>query len=654
MTSIGLCMIVKNEAHVIERCLRSVRPLIDYVLIQDTGSTDGTQATIRAYLAREGLPGEVYDEPWQNFATNRSLGLARLRQNPAVDYALVMDADDVLVRDAGFDPRAFKASLDRDCYNIEMRRGDSHYTRPQIFRNSWPFRYKGVLHEYVELGDRSTGDAVGLHILSTTDGARGRNPRKYLDDASVLERALATETDPFLRSRYTYYLGQSYRDAGALEQALPQFLARSVLGYWIDEIYVSLLGAARIMHALGRPLDDVLAMFERATQACPWRAEALHGAAQLCSQNSRHAQAYEIARRGLALAPPQGGLFVEVWIYEYGMRDEFAVAAFWAGAHRESLDACLKVLESGKLPAAELSRVAANARFAFDKLPLPDTLGTLGTESLIDQFTLQPERQLHTRIDAPPRVLVAILAKQMAASLPLHLQCLEALDYPKQAITLYVRTNNNTDDTEQLLRAWVSQVGHRYAGVLFDATDVTEKVREFGAHEWNAERFAVMGRLRNACLQTTLEQGCDFLFVADVDNFIRPSTLRNLVSAGLPIVAPLLRSIEPHEDYANCFAETDVNGYFAYSNQYDWIVQRRVRGLIEMPVVHCTYLVRADVIPELSYLDDSGRHEFVVFCDSARRAGIPQYIDNREVYGYLGRTGADAEVVRARELLQMR
>ncbi len=45
--TIGLCMIVKDEAAVIERCLDSVRPLIDYVLIEDTGSTDRTQKIIR-------------------------------------------------------------------------------------------------------------------------------------------------------------------------------------------------------------------------------------------------------------------------------------------------------------------------------------------------------------------------------------------------------------------------------------------------------------------------------------------------------------------------------------------------------------------------------------------------------------------------------
>jgi glycosyltransferase involved in cell wall biosynthesis len=652
MKAIGLCMIVKNEAHVIERCLRSVRPLIDYVLIQDTGSSDGTQDIIRDYLAREGLHGEVFDEPWQNFAANRTIGLQRLRRNAAIDYALVMDADDILVLPDGFDPLAFKAGLDKDVYNIELRRGGTHYTRPQLLSNSHPLLYKGVLHEYVELGDCSTAEAAGLHILSTTEGARGLNPRKYLDDAHVLERALETEADPFLRSRYTYYLAQSYRDAGALEQALTHFLARAELGYWVDEVYVSLLGAARVMQTLGRPLDDVLAVYDRASATCAWRAEALHGAAQLCNQNNRPAQAYAIAKRGLDLKNPQGGLFVEAWIYDYGMRDEFAVAAYWAGAYAESLDACITLLGGGALPAPDVPRVAANARFAFDKLPATKNLGALGTESFLDQFPLGPERQLRTRIDNPPSVLVAILAKQMAAALPLYLQCLESLDYPKKAITLYVRTNNNTDDTERLLRAWLAQVGHLYAGVEFDAADVTEPVHEFGVREWNTQRFAVMGRLRNACLQKTLAHRCDFLFFADVDNFVRPGTLRNLVSVNLPIVAPLLRSIEHCEEYANYFSETDESGYFAHSDQYDWVLQRRVRGLIEMPVVHCTYLVRADVIPELVYLDGSGRHEFVVFSDSARRAGIPQYIDNRQIYGYLGRDALPAQVVQARELLR--
>jgi glycosyltransferase involved in cell wall biosynthesis len=125
--TIGLFMIVKNESKVILRCLESVRPIVDYILIEDTGSTDGTQAIIREWLERVGLPGEVYDEPWRDFAYNRSHALAKLRENKDIDYALMIDADDQFIVDAGFDVIAFKESLLKELYNVEMRSGAVSY-----------------------------------------------------------------------------------------------------------------------------------------------------------------------------------------------------------------------------------------------------------------------------------------------------------------------------------------------------------------------------------------------------------------------------------------------------------------------------------------------------------------------------------------------
>ena len=118
MKTIGLCMIVKNEAHVILRCLASARPLVDYVLVEDTGSTDGTQEIIRAYLRDTGIPGIVIEEPWRDFAYNRSFALQALRRNDAIDYALIIDADDVIAYEGGFDAAAFKAGLTADLYHV--------------------------------------------------------------------------------------------------------------------------------------------------------------------------------------------------------------------------------------------------------------------------------------------------------------------------------------------------------------------------------------------------------------------------------------------------------------------------------------------------------------------------------------------------------
>ena len=122
--SICLCMIVKNEAPVIRRCLDSVRPLIDHWVIVDTGSTDGTQEIIRTHMA--GLPGTLHERPWVDFAHNRSESLALAR--PHADYSLVIDADDFL------EPvdRSSEAELTQDCYTLDIIDPPLRYIRKQV------------------------------------------------------------------------------------------------------------------------------------------------------------------------------------------------------------------------------------------------------------------------------------------------------------------------------------------------------------------------------------------------------------------------------------------------------------------------------------------------------------------------------------------
>ena len=635
--TIGLCMIVKNEAHVITRCLESVKPLVDYVLIEDTGSTDGTQEIIREWLARENIAGEVIEEPWRNFAFNRSHVMERLREVSDVDYAFIIDADDKLVLEPDFDPSAYKRDMRHDLYDVEIRHGDSRFHRPQICSNHMPFCFKAVLHEYLEAppGPVERATAEGFHVETGRGGARNKNPRKYEDDAAALEQALLTETDPFLISRYTFYLAQSYRDCGEKEKSLQNYLKRADMGFWAEEVFESLYAAAKLKEELDHPEEEVLAAYARATDAVPTRAEALHGAAKFCRLKGRNEEGYQLARRGAEIPMPASGLFLSSWIYQWGLLDELAINAYWAGHGRASLDACLRLLQEGHLPEDQRPRILQNARFALDKLPAEPNLGSAGQEGLTQQHAIVAERPLRSRVKGAPRVLLAILAKQKEEMLPLYLECIEALDYPKSSIVLYVRTNNNTDGTERILREWIGRVGHLYADVEFDASDVSEQVQEFAAHEWNATRFRVLGHIRNISLRRTLEAGCDYYFVADVDNFIRPGVLRDLVALDLPVVAPLLRSLRPGAFYSNYHAEVDANGYYAGCDQYMWILNRWVRGVVEVPVVHTTYLVRADVIPELSYLDDTDRYEYVIFSDTARKANVIQHLDNRQVYGYI-------------------
>lgn len=369
MKTIGLCMIVKNEAAIIERCLDSVRPLIDFVLVEDTGSTDGTQEVIRSWLDRHHLAGRVFDEPWRDFAHNRSRALEELRKLGTVDYALIMDADDFLVYDDEFDAAKFKSGLSHDQYSVELREANIRYERPQLCRSALSYRYRGVLHEYLEgPPGASSGRASGFHIASRREGARSRDPDKYRKDAEVLERALVAETDPYLRARYTFYLGQSYRDCGDKEKAIAAFLARAEQGFWRQEVYLGLYYAAQLQDALQHPFDEVFATYKRAAEVVPERAEAWHGACRLCRIAGRNREGYEVGKPGLSLKPPGDGLFVETWIYDFGLLDEFSVNAFWAGHYREALDAGLRLLGENKFPAHERGRIFGNARFAIDKL----------------------------------------------------------------------------------------------------------------------------------------------------------------------------------------------------------------------------------------------------------------------------------------------
>jgi hypothetical protein len=55
-------------------------------------------------------------------------------------------------------------------------------------------------------------------------------------------------------------------------------------------------------------------------------------------------------------------------VYDYGMLDDFAVAAYWAGEFRDCLTVCEQLLAGGKVPLEQRARIETNARFAEAKL----------------------------------------------------------------------------------------------------------------------------------------------------------------------------------------------------------------------------------------------------------------------------------------------
>lgn len=235
-----------------------------------------------------------------------------------------------------------------------------------------------------------------------------------------------------------------------------------------------------------------------------------------------------------------------------------------------------------------------------------------------------------------PIVFVAILAKQKAKMLPAWLQSLSQWDYPKDRIILYVRSNNNTDDTEQILRDWVAENGKWYRHVTEDYRDIDANVQDFLVHEWNPTRFKALGQIREDSINLAWQADADFYWVVDVDNFVKPHTLRRMVGHNLPVIAPMLYSADVEQTaYSNYHIVTTQFGYYFEDVRYYQILKQEIKGLIVCDVVHCTYLVRKDVFEHVRYLDDTQDYEYVIFSRTLRNLGIPQYLDNQEVYGWL-------------------
>ena len=234
------------------------------------------------------------------------------------------------------------------------------------------------------------------------------------------------------------------------------------------------------------------------------------------------------------------------------------------------------------------------------------------------------------KIFAIETVTIAILAKDKEHVLEEYLSCIEKQTWPKDRTYLYVRTNNNNDRTDILLESWLDKVQDQYLEIYYDNTDVSEQVEIYRPHEWNWIRFKVLGKIRHESVNWALEKESHY-FVADCDNFIKPNVIETLVNANKPIVAPFLRTGNSY--YSNYHAAIDKNGYFANCSLYYKIFNQEMRDLIEVPVVHCTYLIRYEALDQVCYDDNSYRYEYVIFSDSARKNNIKQYIDNREIYG---------------------
>lgn len=150
MITISLCMIVKNEEKILDRCLSCVADLMDEVIVVDTGSTDRTKEIAAKYTDK------IYDFTWINdFSAARNYAFSKA----SGDYIYSADADEVLDEENRKRFRILKENMYPEIEIVQMYycnqlkfgtvyNYDREY-RPKLFKRVREFTWIDPIHETV-------------------------------------------------------------------------------------------------------------------------------------------------------------------------------------------------------------------------------------------------------------------------------------------------------------------------------------------------------------------------------------------------------------------------------------------------------------------------------------------------------------------------
>jgi tetratricopeptide (TPR) repeat protein len=367
---IVLCMIVKNEAHIIERCLNSALPHVDAYVISDTGSSDGTATVIAGVAARLGKPGQVVCSEWRNFGHNRTLAARAARAWvdgrgwPRADtYLLFLDADMVLE----VAPTFHKARLVASGYQLIQDNGSLRYSNLRLACLSQDWCAIGATHEYWK-AEGDAAQASALETMSIRDvGDGGSKADKTERDIRLLKEAVEKEPGD---ARSVFYLAQSYFDAGQWDQALGWYARRRQLGGWSEELWYALFRQGMCLLRLGEAERGAGVLLE-AFEERPTRAEPLHALARFYRERGRNRLAALFAVRALELPCPDDTLFVHQQVYQWQLWEEIMISGYYEPKYRDlGFGACERLLARRAHSATFYEYVARNETFYLPPHPV--------------------------------------------------------------------------------------------------------------------------------------------------------------------------------------------------------------------------------------------------------------------------------------------
>lgn len=215
--TLSLCVITKDEEANLPRCLRSVRGLVDDIVVTDSGSTDRTVEIAEAAGARV-IPFVWCDD--FSAAYNEGLGHA------TGDWILILDADEELAPGSGEIVRSLIGNDDAFAYSLYRRDYFGHEVRDdaqsemlqtRLIRRRDDVRFVGRIHQQLEPSLSRAARREGRRVLRSEArflhyGYMGdQQTRKLERSIRLLEMELRDRPDQFY---YLVELGRSKLAAG--------------------------------------------------------------------------------------------------------------------------------------------------------------------------------------------------------------------------------------------------------------------------------------------------------------------------------------------------------------------------------------------------------------------------------------------------------
>ena len=313
--TLSICMIVRNEEAVLERCLSSLSTVRDQLCIVDTGSCDSTVsiaerfgAEVSVYHGCNDADGNIKD-----FADARNHALAMATG----EWVLTIDADEVLEKGAG----AIRSHLRRERYDsigVQIHEGDLKWVVNRLFKRSSAGEYKGRIHEFIQCrGSFFCDRRIVISHLPNKRGKEGSVQR-------TLRLGLQAELDNPTDARTLYYIGTAYRNVGNLQMAI-EYLRRSMalpsVPFWKFQTAYAL----GVCYIQAQQWDAALETGRLALGIDPRYAEAhcLLADAYRCSGNDAFAAQWY--RSALSCRPPEDAMLgIQQWAYREHPRAQLA------------------------------------------------------------------------------------------------------------------------------------------------------------------------------------------------------------------------------------------------------------------------------------------------------------------------------------------